>query len=268
MHAPCISSANLANSSAGRCRRSFPLTQNQALTGELMQGAIGVVPRQDSSPEEAAINVAVVLNRGFDLDNLRHAISTSGSLRCLGFWGSEADALLGWDASPHPQVALIDIDAPQASGLDVVARIKMRWPSMQILALTAHYDVARLLSSIRLGASGYLLKSASAKEVGNAVGIVTSGGAYVTPQIAQGLVENLHGLLRKQQQVSQLTWRERQVLHLVCTGFENKQIADDLGIAPSTVHAHLKIIFKKLAVSTRTAAAMKYRDFLCSQPSA
>jgi DNA-binding NarL/FixJ family response regulator len=192
---------------------------------------------------------------------LMEGISDGTGLRCTGFWRNGIDAIPSLEEN-RPQVVLIDIDFPEVYGLVATSRIKVRFPSIQILAVTESYDSKSILTAIKAGASGYVLKSATPADVARAVETVCHGGAAVSAEVAQGLISDFHNLLRNQMSPSEITRREHHVLQRICRGLSNKEIADELAITVWTVAVHLKSIYKKFSVHSRTEAAMKYRDSL------
>ncbi|MEK7949707.1 response regulator transcription factor [Luteolibacter soli] len=216
------------------------------------------------SPCAQPVAVAVIGKCFSSSQGLLKGISDDANLRCTGFWRNGIDAFESLEESP-PQVVLMDIDFPEVHGLVATSRIKVRFPLIQILAVTSSYDSNTILAAIKAGASGYVLKSATPADVARAIQTVCNGGAAVSAEVAQGLVTDFHNLLRNQMSPSEITRRERHVLQCICRGLSNKEIADELDITVWTVAVHLKSIYRKFSVHSRTEAAMKYRDSL-SQP--
>lgn len=195
---------------------------------------------------------------------LLKCISEDAGLHCAGLWRNGIDAIASLEENP-PHVVLMDIDLPEVHGLVALPRIKVLLPGIRILAVTSSQDSKAILTAIKKGASGYVLKSATPAEVSHAVRIASNGGAAVDVMIAQKLIAIFHNLLRQQMNPPDLSRRERQVLQRICRSMDNKEIADEMDISVWTVRVHLKNIYRKLSVRSRTEAAMKFRD-LISQP--
>jgi two-component system NarL family response regulator len=149
-------------------------------------------------------------------------------------------------ARARPDVALVDLRMPKLDGVEVVERIRSRFPDALIVMLTtfdADDDVDRAL---RAGAKAYLLKDVSPHELIACVRAVRAGQSWVSPAIATKLAERATGV--------NLTTREMAVLRLLAAGKSNHEIADALGISEGTVKIHLTHLFAKLGVASRTEA--------------
>ncbi len=149
-----------------------------------------------------------------------------------------------------PDVTLIDIFMPCCTGLEAMAVIKEKNPEARILILTVSEEEENLLQSIKCGAQGYLLKSASVTEIVDAVRRTAAGEVMLSPAIAAKLVaEFLH-----QTAQPELTPREREVLQLLGEGLTNAEVAERLFIGESTVRTHLARILDKLHLENRAQA--------------
>lgn len=206
------------------------------------------------------IQVAIVEDNAALGASLRKIIESAAGLECVGVWNSGEDALKKIDAF-RPQVVLMDINLPGISGIETTARVKHHLPDTQIIMVTVYRDHDKIFAALKAGASGYLLKRSAPAEVRAAIDDVRAGGAPMSPEIARRVVEAFHtpsqGSLPED---VNLTPRETEILELLCEGLANKEIADRLGISNETVRVHLKHIYEKLHVRSRTEAAMKYRD--------
>ena len=156
----------------------------------------------------------------------------------------------------QPDVAVLDIQMPKASGIEVTRWVRANYPSVGVLILTAYDDDPYVLAVLQAGANGYVLKTASPADLIQAVRDVYSGKSVLDPSITQKLLTQLS---RPQDafQVDQLTEREMEVLALAAKGFTNKAIGVQLGISDRTVQGHLAHIFNKLQASSRTEAVMR-----------
>ena len=154
------------------------------------------------------------------------------------------------------QVAVIDISLPDHDGHWLLRQIRQERPSLPVLILSMHADPATVVKVLSDGASGYLTKSADSKELLTAIRSVHNGGSYLQPRIAPFLL----GALRKSENgplQPEFTQREKDVLRQVAVGQSNHQIAEGLFVSASTVKAHLRALFRKLGVSTRTEVVVE-----------
>jgi DNA-binding NarL/FixJ family response regulator len=186
---------------------------------------------------------------------LRHATE----IVCLGTYASveEAEREI---PKIMPDVVLMDINLGSRSGIDCVAALKRLHPKLQFLMLTTYDDSEMIFNSLRAGASGYLLKRSAATELLAAIMEVHEGGSPMSMQIARKVVSHFHQIRKPASDVDLLTGREQGILALLAKGLPYKQIADQLGISPSTVHGHLHKIYGKLHVQSRTEAVVKFLD--------
>ena len=170
--------------------------------------------------------------------------------------GEEAVQLAG---TSKPDVAIIDINMPKVDGIEATKQIKVLYPAIAVLILTAYDDDQFIFSLLEAGAAGYLLKSVRASELIDAVRAVYSGESVLHPSIARKVLNRFHPVAGKpqvQKASEVLTEREREVLRLATRGLSNQDIANELYLSLRTVQAHLSHIFNKLQVSSRTEAVV------------
>jgi DNA-binding NarL/FixJ family response regulator len=156
----------------------------------------------------------------------------------------------------QPDVAVLDIQMPKASGIEVTRWIRLNYPGIGILILTAYDDDPYILAVLKAGANGYVLKTASPGALIQAVQDVFNGKSVLDTIITQKLLTQIHHP-KEILQVEQLTERETEVLELAARGFTNKAIGVQLGISDRTVQGHLAHIFNKLQAGNRTEAVMR-----------
>ena len=152
-----------------------------------------------------------------------------------------------------PHVVLMDIAMPVMGGLEATRRIKKECPNARVLVLTQHEDSEYILSMIKVGAKGYISKTATASELVSAIRTVHKGESYLYPSAATALVEEY--LMRageEKDEYERLTDREREILQLVAEGRTNREIADKLFISVKTVLRHRTNIMEKLGFHNRT----------------
>lgn len=155
-----------------------------------------------------------------------------------------------------PDVAVLDIQMPKASGIEVTRWIRTHHRQVGILILTAYDDDPYVLAVLQAGANGYVLKTASPTDIIQAVRDVHAGKSALDPEITQKVMAQIVGH-KEDRPVEELTDRELEVLALAGRGFTNKAIGVQLGISDRTVQGHLARIFTKLNASSRTEAVMR-----------
>jgi DNA-binding NarL/FixJ family response regulator len=158
----------------------------------------------------------------------------------------------------RPEVVLVDVQLPRLSGIACVARLKPLLPATQFVMLSVHEDSEPVLEALRAGACGYLAKSASPAEILEAIREVHRGGSPMTGHIARKVVESFHAPGAPSNGVAMLSAREREILELLAAGDRYKEIAARLEISVLTVRTHIRHIYEKLQVRSRTEAAVKF----------
>jgi DNA-binding NarL/FixJ family response regulator len=156
----------------------------------------------------------------------------------------------------QPDVAVLDIQMPKASGIEVTRWVRANYKQIGVLVLTAYNDDPYVMAVLQAGANGYVLKTASPEELIQAVRDVHEGKSVLDPSIAQKVMSHFFAG-SKTLAVEQLTDRELEVLSLAAKGYTNKAIGMQLGISDRTVQGHLAHIFNKLQASSRTEAVMR-----------
>jgi two-component system response regulator NreC len=160
--------------------------------------------------------------------------------------GREAIALARRE---RPHVVILDIAMPNLNGIEAGRQIAEILPDTQIVILTVQADEAYLLSALKAGARGYVLKSSAESEVVDAVRAVTQGKAFFSPKVSRILADDYTRYLQREQATDAyelLTNREREILQLLAEGASNKDIANTLDLSPTTVICHRQHIFQKL----------------------
>ncbi len=186
---------------------------------------------------------------------IREFLSEPGNIEVIAEAsdGNEAIALID---QLRPDVAVLDIQMPKRSGIDVCRHIRAQhWP-IGILILTAYDDAPYVLAVLQAGANGYVLKTADADDIIQAVYDVHEGKSALDPAIARKLLTQLAGQ-PSDRPIESPTPREVDVLKLAARGYTNKAIGAQLNVSDRTVQGHLANIFSKLHVTTRTEAVMR-----------
>jgi DNA-binding NarL/FixJ family response regulator len=162
----------------------------------------------------------------------------------------------------RPDVAVLDIQMPKVSGIEVTRWVRAHHPQTGVLILTAYDDDPYVMAVLQVGANGYVLKTASPDEIVQAVREVYEGKSVLDPAIARKLISQFTARIDpsarlEHQGYEPLTDREAEVLTLAARGFTNKAIAVQLNISDRTVQGHLAKIFTKLQAASRTEAVMR-----------
>jgi DNA-binding NarL/FixJ family response regulator len=204
--------------------------------------------------------VAIVEDNAVVGASLRRIVESTPEFRCLGVWRSGEEALTKVPAF-QPEVVLMDIHMPGMSGIETTARLKQEMPDLQVIMVTVYRDHEKIFDALKAGACGYLLKRSTPAEVRKAIADVRAGGAPMSAEIARRVVEAFHRpKTAASAETVHLSKRETEILELLSQGLANKEIADRLGLSTETVRVHLRRIYDKLHVHSRTEAAMKFRD--------
>jgi len=156
----------------------------------------------------------------------------------------------------QPDIAVLDIQMPKASGIEVTRWMRANYPKVGVLILTAFDDDPYVLAVLQAGANGYVLKTASPADLIQAVRDVNAGKSVLDATVTHKLLTQLSHP-REIMQTEQLTERELEVLELAAKGYTNKAIGVQLGISDRTVQGHLAHIFNKLQAGSRTEAVMR-----------
>ena len=167
---------------------------------------------------------------------------------------ADADEALRIVRDELPDLALLDVTMP-GSGIDAARRIAASCPATRIVMLTVSEDEDDLLAAMKAGASGYVLKGVSARELAAVVRSVSGGDVYVAPSLAFGLLREMSSP-RPSDPLAELSTRERQVLELVASGMSNQEIGLKLGLAEKTIKHYMTNILTKLQVRSRVEAAL------------
>jgi DNA-binding NarL/FixJ family response regulator len=202
--------------------------------------------------------VAIVEDNKTTREGLEAIINLSPDFRCIGTCTTAEEALKVLPKL-EPDLVLMDIQLPNMSGVDCVARLKELLPAVKAIMVTVYEDPDRIFSALRAGASGYLLKRSAPEEVLNAMREVQHGGGAMSGEIARKVIGYFREQTTAKAEVDELTPREREVLELVVHGLSNKEIAERMSLTVEAVRWHLKHIYQKLHVHSRTEAALKFR---------
>jgi DNA-binding NarL/FixJ family response regulator len=206
-----------------------------------------------------SIKVSIVDDSPGVRESFALALNGSANLRCLGAYKSGEEALREIPVNP-PDVVLMDIHLPGMTGITCVGRLRVLLPKLQILMLTRFEESDTIFQALRAGASGYLVKNIPPAEMILAIEQVHAGGAPMSMQIARKVITHFQAIPKPPDGIDSLTLREQEVLQLLAKGRLQKNIATTLGISVNTLRTHLRSIYEKLHVHSRSEAMLKLLD--------
>jgi DNA-binding NarL/FixJ family response regulator len=202
------------------------------------------------------IRVAIIEDQRPMRETLAAIVGGAPDLDLVGRYASMEDALPAL-ARLEPDVVLADIKLPGMSGIDGVRRLKAMKPATQILMLTVFADNDSVFDAICAGASGYLLKDTPREKLLTSIRELAAGGAPMSGEIARKVVTMFQHIAPVKRDGPELSDREVEVLRLLADGHVYKTAADTLGISPDTVRFHVRNIYEKLHVHTKSEAVQK-----------
>lgn len=210
-----------------------------------------------SKPTTSRIRVALVEDDAGIRHSLEIVLNGAPGFECVGAFDSaeEALALL---PQRQPEVVLMDIRLPRLSGVECVRRLKELHPELQVLMLTVFEDDEQVFASLAAGATGYLLKRTPPAEILESITETHQGGSPMSSYIARKVVQSFQKSRPAAGKSLPLSEREREILRQLAQGYRYKEIADALAISLDTVRTHLRRIYEKLHVHSRTEAVVKF----------
>jgi DNA-binding NarL/FixJ family response regulator len=201
--------------------------------------------------------IAIVEDNRVIRESLMEFVKTDQECECV-FDCATAKEALKEIPKLEVDIVLMDIQLPDISGIECTARLKHLMPSIQIIMVTVYEDTERIFKALRAGACGYLLKRCTPEELVSAIREVRRGGAPMSREIARKVIVSFQEPANTASEVEDLSPREREILELLAAGFPNKQIAARVGLTDGTVRWHLRHVYHKLHVRSRTEATLKY----------
>jgi len=203
------------------------------------------------------VSVSIVEDNDQLRGTLARVINRADGFRCVSDYANAEDALKKLPQI-RPDVVLMDINLPGMNGVECVRQLKQILPQTQVMMLTVYEDTENIYNALTAGASGYMLKRTSSKELLEAIQEVHRGGSPMTMHIARKVVQSFQKTAATATPTENLSEREQQVLDLLSQGLMYKEIADKLAISYETVHTYIRRIYEKLQVRTRTEAVAKF----------
>jgi DNA-binding NarL/FixJ family response regulator len=204
-----------------------------------------------------SIGVALVEDNDELRMSMKSLLNRSARLRVVADY-ADAESALADMVRHKPEVVLMDVKLPKMDGVECVRLLKGLLPKVLIIMLTIHDDNDSLFNSILAGADGFLLKDTVPSRLVAAIEEVGNGGSPMTPQIARRIVQRFRKNDVAPANMNSLTPREQEVLEQLALGNRYKEISDKLGISLDGIRFHIRGVYNKLQVHSRTEAVLKY----------
>jgi DNA-binding NarL/FixJ family response regulator len=205
-----------------------------------------------------SVSVSIVEDNPQVRGSLSKLIDGAPGFQCVSRHGSAEDALVEIPKI-KPDVVLMDINLPGINGVECVRRLKPQLPKTQIIMLTVYQNTEHIFNALTAGATGYMLKQTPPAELLEAIKEVHAGGSPMSSHIARKIVQSFQQpVAAPSAEVEALSPREAEVLELLAKGFLYKEIAEQMQVSYATVHTHIRHIYEKLHVRSRTEAVAKH----------
>jgi DNA-binding NarL/FixJ family response regulator len=211
------------------------------------------------------ISVSIVEDDHAVRASLVKLIDGSPGYRCVS-QHPDAENALRELPSVKPNVVLMDINLMGLNGVECVRRLKPQLPGTQVIMLTVYQNTEHIFNALAAGATGYLLKQTPPEELLAAIKNVHNGGSPMSSHIARKIVQSFQTPAPPVNGAESLSPREAQVLDLLAKGYLYKEIADSMSVSYATVHTHIRHIYEKLHVRSRTEAVTKHLNQTRSMP--
>ena len=207
------------------------------------------------------ITVSIVEDDSAIREGWAEVINRTPDFRCIAAYGTAEQALVGILANP-PDVVLMDINLPGLSGIDCVRALRPRLPEVDFVMLTMFDDRDRIFYALRAGAVGYLLKRTTPAALITAIQQVKAGGSPISSEVARQVTQFFRepppDTKAAHPELETLGEREAQILKMLAAGRHYKEIAAQLDISIDTVRTHIRRVYRKLHVNSRTDAVVKF----------
>ena len=202
------------------------------------------------------ISISIIEDHENYRNSLVQALKEDDLFNIIGIYTSAEEASSLLTANP-PDIAIVDIQLEDASGIELIQQVRSKIPNTQFLMCTSFQNSENIFNALKAGASGYIVKGSSAQEIQNAVKELHEGGSPMSPYIARKVISLYH---KPEANDFGLSKRELEVLNLLSKGLLYKEISDQLNISSNTVKNHCKNIYKRLHVQNKIEALNKFNN--------
>jgi len=206
----------------------------------------------------SAVKVLLAEDHVITRQGMRRLLEEESDLMVIGEAGDGEEAVQ-MATEMHPDIIIMDIAMPKLNGIEATRQIKLLHPICAVLVLSAYANDEYVFGLLEAGAAGYLLKTASGDELIHAIRAVQRGEPVLDPIVFRKVVSRFRfpdKVLGRVRPSEHLSDREMDIIKLAARGMSNKEIADELGLSKRTVEGHLRSIFNKLGVGSRTEAVL------------
>jgi len=203
---------------------------------------------ETATNQPARINLLLVDDHQMVIEGIKTLLKTDPVVRVVAQANSGEEALRRLREHPEVQLAIVDLNMPQMSGVELTRHIRAGYPSIRVMALSMFHDHASVMEVLEAGGSGYLLKNTTKTELSSAIRDVAAGRTHFSQEVGQTLLQNLDVPSQRgpaAEQPVELTSREKEILQLVAQEKSNHDIAEALFISERTVETHRKNILTK-----------------------
>jgi len=199
-----------------------------------------------------SVTVLLVDDHPIVRQGLRNLLDSMPDFKVVGEAGDGLQALELIE-KVQPQVLVIDVVMPGLSGLEVTQRVKRQWPAVKVIILSMQNNEAYVVSALKSGASGYILKDTGPEELVDAIRAVVKGERYLSKQLSERIINAYVSKVDEAEvdPYETLTNREKEILHLIAEGFTNQEIAERLYISPRTAELHRSNVLNKLSLKNQ-----------------
>ncbi|HEY5442927.1 MAG TPA: response regulator transcription factor [Pyrinomonadaceae bacterium] len=220
------------------------------------RSSIPLFNQENETSSQENLKVAIIEDVRSLRDGLRMLIDGTDGFSCVGSFRTMEEALEKIEANP-PDVVLADIGLPGMSGIDGVRLMKDRNPSLTVLMLTVYEDNERIFDALCAGACGYLVKKTPPARLLDSIREAINGGSPMSPEIARRVVNLFREIQPPERADYTLTPHELRLLKLMVEGHSYKTAAAELGVSLNTVCFHIKQIYEKMQVHSKSEAVVK-----------
>ena len=221
-----------------------------------MKTTPGIPDGRGGAFSDAPVRVVVIEDLREVREGLAILINGTSGFQCVSSYRTMEDALKGIRGT-GPDVILTDIGLPGMDGIEGTRILRERFPEVPVLALTVYDDDDNVFNAICAGASGYLLKNTAPARLLESLRDVANGGAPMSPEVARRVIKLFREFRPPERASYHLTPQETELLKLIVEGHHYKTAAAEMGISTNTVSFHLKHIYEKLQVHSKTEAVAK-----------